>query len=61
MSSDLIWGFDFKYEYINSYITLQYINSYFVLVSEGGALSSWKTADYLFSDDASSEDTQRCI
>ncbi|XP_039541495.1 telomere repeats-binding bouquet formation protein 2 isoform X2 [Pimephales promelas] len=29
------------------------------LVSEGGALSSWKTADYLFSNDASSEDTKR--
>ncbi|XP_051754714.1 telomere repeats-binding bouquet formation protein 2 isoform X1 [Ctenopharyngodon idella] len=28
-------------------------------VSEGGALSSWKTANYLFSDDASSEDTKR--
>ncbi|XP_073692299.1 telomere repeats-binding bouquet formation protein 2 [Garra rufa] len=28
-------------------------------VSEGGALSSWKTADYLFSADASSEDTKR--
>ncbi|XP_077084729.1 telomere repeats-binding bouquet formation protein 2 [Siphateles boraxobius] len=28
-------------------------------VSEGGALSSWKTADYLFSNDASSEDTKR--
>ncbi|XP_067307115.1 telomere repeats-binding bouquet formation protein 2 isoform X2 [Pseudorasbora parva] len=27
-------------------------------VSEGGTLSSWKTADYLFSDDASSEDTK---
>ncbi|XP_016427157.1 telomere repeats-binding bouquet formation protein 2 [Sinocyclocheilus rhinocerous] len=30
-----------------------------VWVSEGGALSSWKTADYLFSADASSEDTKR--
>ncbi|XP_042616013.1 telomere repeats-binding bouquet formation protein 2-like [Cyprinus carpio] len=28
-------------------------------VSEGGALSSWRTADYLFSADASSEDTER--
>ncbi|XP_016140909.1 telomere repeats-binding bouquet formation protein 2 [Sinocyclocheilus grahami] len=30
-----------------------------VWASEGGALSSWKTADYLFSADASSEDTKR--
>ncbi|KAK7176479.1 hypothetical protein R3I93_000649 [Phoxinus phoxinus] len=28
-------------------------------VAEGGALSSWKKADYLFSNDASSEDTKR--
>ncbi|XP_043099037.1 telomere repeats-binding bouquet formation protein 2 isoform X2 [Puntigrus tetrazona] len=28
-------------------------------VSEGGGLSSWKMADYLFSADASSEDTER--
>lgn len=28
-------------------------------VSEGGALSDWRTADYLFSDDASEEDTKR--
>ncbi|XP_073762637.1 telomere repeats-binding bouquet formation protein 2 isoform X1 [Danio rerio] len=28
-------------------------------VSEGGDISSWKTAGYLFSDDASSEDTKR--
>ncbi|KAK2913806.1 hypothetical protein Q8A67_002205 [Cirrhinus molitorella] len=28
-------------------------------VSEGGVLSSWKTADYLFSADASSKDTKR--
>ncbi|KAI7814282.1 telomere repeats-binding bouquet formation protein 2 isoform X2 [Triplophysa rosa] len=27
--------------------------------SEGGALSTWKKADYLFSDDASAEDTTR--
>ncbi|XP_055059338.2 telomere repeats-binding bouquet formation protein 2 isoform X1 [Misgurnus anguillicaudatus] len=28
-------------------------------VSEGGALSDWRTADYLFSDDATDEDTKR--
>ncbi|XP_052010298.1 telomere repeats-binding bouquet formation protein 2 [Xyrauchen texanus] len=28
-------------------------------VSEGGAVSSWRTADYLFSDDATAEDTKR--
>ncbi|KAI2662653.1 Telomere repeats-binding bouquet formation protein 2 [Labeo rohita] len=35
----------------------QAVTSYWV--SEGGALSSWKTADYLFSAHASSEDTKR--
>lgn len=44
-----------------SYVKYEYITCYIVLVSEGGALSSWKTANYLFSDDASSEDTKRCI
>lgn len=59
MSSDLIWGFNFKgYKYSFKY---EDITCYIVLVSEGGALSSWKTANYLFSDDASSEDTKRCI
>lgn len=28
-------------------------------VSEGGALSTWRTADFLFSEDASAEDTKR--
>lgn len=42
-------------------LSIKYITCYIVLVSEGGALSSWKTANYLFSDDASSEDTKRCI